>query len=158
MMRFSSVIIAALAAVLSRCHAFSLATHRHVILQHRATATVVAPSLLFMSSNSEMNDSDEPLMPTNAVDETNTDTMPNDNVDTTAAADLELLKQEIAALEENVKQTRHRVRATADQADDYTKSGYARKVAEMENMRRARSVSCIMCLCVCVFVLDDDDW
>lgn len=51
-----------------------------------------------------------------------------------------LLKQEIAALEAELKATRRQVADVSDRADEYTKSGYARAVAEMENMRRARSV------------------
>jgi hypothetical protein len=34
---------------------------------------------------------------------------------------------------------------TQESAEEYTKSGYARKVAEMENMRRLRSVSNFVC-------------
>jgi hypothetical protein len=51
------------------------------------------------------------------------------------------IKEEIARLETSLKDKRRAVSATLDKADDYTKPGYARKIAEMENMRRARSVS-----------------
>lgn len=50
------------------------------------------------------------------------------------------LKEEIAALESTLKTKRGTLSYTEDQIDQYSKAGYARKVAEMENMRRMRSV------------------
>lgn len=55
--------------------------------------------------------------------------------------ELVALKEEIASLESKIKETRRKTMAVSDRADEYSKEGYARKVAEMENMRRARSVS-----------------
>ena len=55
--------------------------------------------------------------------------------------ELVALKAEIAKLETDLKEKRRQVEYTSDQADEYSQAGYARKVAEMENMRRARSVS-----------------
>jgi hypothetical protein len=71
------------------------------------------------------------------------------------AAEVTALKDEIAALETSLKAQRRKVMQVSDEADEYTKSGYARQVAAMENMRRARSVR-IECVCdyvqrVCVF-------
>ena len=74
------------------------------------------------------------------------------------------LKEEIAKLELEVKSARRQLANINDEADEFTKTGYARKVAEMENMRRARSVRllgdpmiclsqvhvrlvCLVCLC-----------
>ena len=57
--------------------------------------------------------------------------------------ELTALKEGIAELEDELKQARRKVADVSDRADDFTQSGYARKVAEMENMRRARSVRCI---------------
>lgn len=54
--------------------------------------------------------------------------------------ELTAIKEEIEALERTLKEKRRALRGTEDKADEYTKSGYARKVAEMENMRRARSM------------------
>lgn len=51
------------------------------------------------------------------------------------------LKEEIAALESSLKSKRSTLMYTKDQLEEYSKAGYARKVAEMENMRRIRSVS-----------------
>jgi hypothetical protein len=51
------------------------------------------------------------------------------------------LKEEIAGLESTLKNKKNTLSYTQEQAEEYSKAGYARKVAEMENMRRARSVS-----------------
>ena len=51
------------------------------------------------------------------------------------------IKEEIAQLESTLKDKRRELAYVSDKAEEYSKSGYARKVAEMENMRRARSVS-----------------
>lgn len=59
------------------------------------------------------------------------------------------LKEEIAKLEAELKEKRRQVEYTADQADEYSQAGYARKVAEMENMRRARSVSHFLLSILC---------
>lgn len=49
------------------------------------------------------------------------------------------LKQEIANLESTLKAKQSTLNYAKDQAETYSKAGYARKVAEMENMRRLRS-------------------
>ena len=58
------------------------------------------------------------------------------------------IKEEIAKMEQEIKSARRQLADINDRADDYTKTGYARKVAEMENMRRARSVSGTMFLMI----------
>jgi hypothetical protein len=55
--------------------------------------------------------------------------------------ELKAIREEIEQLESSLKEKRRELAYVSDKADEYTKSGYARKVAEMENMRRARSVS-----------------
>lgn len=52
---------------------------------------------------------------------------------------LTALKEEIAALEIELKTKRIKASNTQDLADDYTEKGYRRKCAEMDNMRRMRS-------------------
>lgn len=54
------------------------------------------------------------------------------------------LKQEIVDMEDTLKTSRRKLAELNDRADDYTSTGYARKVAEMENMRRARSVRFVL--------------
>jgi flagellar motility protein MotE (MotC chaperone) len=51
------------------------------------------------------------------------------------------LKEEIAQLESTLKNKKTTLSYTQDQIEEFSKGGYARKVAEMENMRRVRSVS-----------------
>ena len=51
------------------------------------------------------------------------------------------IKAEIADLESTLKEKKSQILYLQDAADLNSKAGYARKVAEMENMRRARSVS-----------------
>ena len=51
------------------------------------------------------------------------------------------IKQEIADLEQQLKEKKSQMNYLQDAADLNSKAGYARKVAEMENMRRTRSVS-----------------
>lgn len=107
---------------------------------------------------------------------------PEENVDTEARADaaqeeapeeeeppedpeVVAVKDEIAQLESTLKEKRRELAYISDKAEEYSKSGYARKVAEMENMRRARSVSVLSilscwtryflsCLTVGCFTLD----
>lgn len=50
------------------------------------------------------------------------------------------LKAEIEDLEASLSSKRRKLREAQDAAELYTKAGYARKVAEMENMRRVRSM------------------
>ena len=51
------------------------------------------------------------------------------------------LKEEIAKLESELKSKQSTLAYNQDQVEEYSKTGYARKVAEMENMRRVRNVS-----------------
>lgn len=51
------------------------------------------------------------------------------------------LKAKIAELEKTLKAKRSELQYVRDSADDYSKTGYARQVAQMENMKRVRSVS-----------------
>jgi hypothetical protein len=51
------------------------------------------------------------------------------------------LKQEIANLASDLKAKQSTLSYVQSQVDEYSKGGYARKVAGMETMRRVRSVS-----------------
>jgi len=55
--------------------------------------------------------------------------------------ELTAIKQEIVNLESSLKAKKSEIQYLQDAADLNSKAGYARKVAEMQNMRRARSVS-----------------
>jgi hypothetical protein len=65
--------------------------------------------------------------------------------------ELAALKEEIKTLELTLKSRRQQVQTMQDRAEHYSKAGYARKVAEMENMRRDRSVSRCSCYYCGVF-------
>ena len=75
-------------------------------------------------------------------DEEETDDEDEEEDEDEPAEDPEIvaLKEEIAKLEVAVKEKRRHVRSTSDRADDFSKAGYARRVAEMEQMRRTRTV------------------
>ena len=55
--------------------------------------------------------------------------------------ELVALKEEISAMEKTLKERRVQVALTADTADEFSSGGYARKVAEMEQMRKNKRVS-----------------
>lgn len=58
--------------------------------------------------------------------------------------ELTALKEQIAQLEKDLKHKRQQVALTVDRADEFTDAGYARKVAEMEQMQRTRRVSSVL--------------
>jgi len=60
------------------------------------------------------------------------------------------LKQEIANLESALKARERDLMYQQEKLEEYSKGGYARRVAEMETMRRARSVSHTTTCCCCV--------
>jgi capsule polysaccharide export protein KpsE/RkpR len=55
--------------------------------------------------------------------------------------DITALKTEIEQLEQELKAKKSSLMYAQDQVEEYSKAGYARAVAEMENMRRVRLVS-----------------
>lgn len=55
--------------------------------------------------------------------------------------DITALKKEIEQLEQDLKTKKSSLMYAQDQVEEYSKAGYARAVAEMENMRRVRLVS-----------------
>jgi hypothetical protein len=61
---------------------------------------------------------------------------------------LEQLKQDIADLESKIRTQRDRLSYVQNDLDDYSKAGYARKVAEMEQMRRNQRVRVLFALCL----------
>lgn len=51
------------------------------------------------------------------------------------------LKERISELESTLTEKKSSLQYNLEKCEEYSKSGYARKVAEMENMKRVRSVS-----------------
>ncbi|KAG7343014.1 GrpE-domain containing protein [Nitzschia inconspicua] len=60
-------------------------------------------------------------------------TTSNENPEVTA------LKEEIAKLESTLAEEKSKLEAALEECEEYSKTGYARKVADMENMKRVRS-------------------
>ena len=66
------------------------------------------------------------------------------------------LKADIAEHEATLAKAQSSLQYALDQCEEYSKTGYARKVAEMENMRRVRSVSTFVLFVIVLVVVDDD--
>ena len=64
--------------------------------------------------------------------------------------ELKDLKEKIAELESTLVAKKSSLQYNLEQCEEFSKSGYTRKVAEMENMKRVRSVS--FCTSVCLYV------
>ena len=64
------------------------------------------------------------------------------------------IKKEISELETNLKQKNRDLDSLEKLSEQYTRGGYARKVAEMEGFRKSRNVSLLTCL-FCLYVLFD---
>ena len=94
-------------------------------------------------NNEENTHTDDPTATTAAASE---EEVPVADDDAEEDPEITALKEEIASLETELKMVRRKVADVSDRADDFTQPGYARKVAEMENMRRARSVRLLACL------------
>jgi molecular chaperone GrpE (heat shock protein) len=108
------------------------------VLAHPTLFT--SSTTLLRSSGSSGVENDETARTTRASAEPAADNEP-DTPKKEAEEDPELvaLKQEIASVESALKAKKRTLLATRDSVEEYSKQGYARKVAEMENMRRNRS-------------------
>jgi len=129
------------------CDAFSiLSTHPTLPMPtsySRPTAAYVSP--LFQSQSDSVGDEEgpasssteeEPVQEEEDNDENNEDETPEEPKED---PEVTKIKEENAELEASLKSKREKIQYLQDSADDYSKAGYARKVAQMENMRRARS-------------------
>ena len=101
------------------------------------------PSALWMSNENEENVDTEAR--TEAPDSEGEEA-PTEEQEPQEDPEIVAIKEEIAQLESTLKEKRRELAYVSDKAEEYSKGGYARKVAEMENMRRARSVSAQSCL------------
>jgi len=61
-----------------------------------------------------------------------------EEVESEEDAALRELKEKIAKMEATLNEKKSTLQYTSDKADEFSQAGYARKVAEMENMRRIR--------------------
>lgn len=76
-----------------------------------------------------------------SAEELSSEEVEDDLEETSEDPEVAALKEEIALLEAQLKTKKSSLSYALDQIDEYSKAGYARAVAEMENMRRVRSVS-----------------
>ena len=115
--------------------AIALLAHASAFVVRSPSAKLRAP-LLFMSEQPPSAD-DQPTPEETpeaaAAAEQQPEEIPED-------PEITALKEDIKRLESELQQKRRDLAYTSDRADEYSQSGYARKVAEMENMRRARTV------------------
>lgn len=119
-----------------------------------SSKTFSSPSLLYLSADGRQeeveteNETAEPVVDEAAAQEStqkdDVETAEQEEEEEQEDPELVALKEEIAQLESSLKEKRRQVANTNDRAEDFSKAGYARKVAEMENMRRARSVRTIV--------------
>jgi vancomycin resistance protein YoaR len=137
----------------STVHGFSPSSQRRAFGLVNQHAQTHAPTYtrVWMADEDTAN-GDDSVEASEETVEASEETVEVSEVDESKAAaeseeDIELtaLKEEIKQLESTLKSKRTNLSYTQESAEEYTKSGYARKVAEMENMRRLRSVSNFVC-------------
>mmetsp|Transcript_30171 Transcript_30171/g.64688 ORF Transcript_30171/g.64688 Transcript_30171/m.64688 type:complete len:278 (+) Transcript_30171:193-1026(+) len=116
--------------------AFSLSNesnlHRGTIA--KITRTQLQPAPRTTGSTLHMAEEDEASEGTEGTDDEGEDEEgPPEDPEVTA------LKESIAELEAALADKKSKLQYELEQCDDYSKGGYARKVADMENMKRVRS-------------------
>ena len=137
---FCPHLLALLALLMSFSHAYVIG---RLLAPHRAPASSssFSPTVVSMSSPEGAASGEEEVETEGSPAATNEEESEEEEEQEPEDAELVALKEEIAQMEDTLKQRRRKLADTEDAADGYTKTGYARKVAEMENMRRARGVS-----------------
>lgn len=121
-------LLALVGAMMSETSAFSL-NGRCVAPVKEAT---MPRSVLYMSEEAAEEAAPEEEVPEAAEEE---DQGPPEDPEITA------LKESIAELEATLADKKSKIQYELERCEEYSKSGYARKVADMENMKRVRSVS-----------------
>jgi hypothetical protein len=116
---------------------------RHWVVVTKPTPRAAAAADDSSNSSSETTEKEMALTDIttkNDEDDTSDEKGETDDLKKEEAAALAALKADIDKLGAQLKDKRRQLAYTADQAEELSAAGYARKVAEMENMRRARSV------------------
>jgi hypothetical protein len=85
-----------------------------------------------------------------SVDESASDEAEEEEEGPPEDPELTALKESIAELEATLADKKSKLQYELEKCEEYSKSGYARKVADMENMKRVRSVSSSSCCSTCV--------
>ena len=120
------------------CNAFSL-NRKSAVCRHAIGKTTVVRTTgtkIYMSEETE----ESQLGEESASDDnesTEEEEGPPEDPEVTA------LKESIAELEGTLADKKSKLQYELERCEEYSKSGYARKVADMENMKRVRSVSTI---------------
>jgi len=117
------------------CNAFSLNSRsgaaRHVSIQQTSVVRTTGSSL-YMSEEAEVSEGEEEIAG-DSNESTEEEEGPPEDPEVTA------LKESIAELEATLANKKSKIQYELEKCEEYSKSGYARKVADMENMKRVRS-------------------
>ena len=134
----SKLICLALVGGMLQADAFSLNGQRATVASLRdVTQPQVAPTTLYMSEEAE-EAPEEPVAEEGDAAEEEPEEPPED-------PEVTALKESIAELEATLADKKSKLQYELEKCEEYSKSGYARKVADMENMKRVRSVSGVEC-------------
>jgi len=146
MLKFASFALSVLALNPSAIEGFSITSKTRLTTFSTQTAPSFAPRtnlVLNASEGSEASDEAEEVAaeltdeePKEAA-ESEADEEPEEEVD----EELEAIKKEIAELENTLKNKNRELNSIEKMGEQYTKGGYARKVAEMEQFRKNRVAS-----------------
>ena len=131
-----------------------------------ATAATATTTTLLMSEEDQQQEEEQETTTSSSDDSTDDEKEEEEEKKPEESPEVTDLKEKIAKLESTVAEKKSSLQYNLEQIEEYSKSGYARKVAEMENMKRVRSVSLFFfinlynklfiyfwCVCVwCVFV------
>jgi len=120
--------------------AFSLSSKIITECRYAFQPTLVASprttkSVLYMAEEGELSEGDDESVDESASDDNDPveEETPPEDPEVTA------LKESIAELESNLAGKKSKLQYELEKCEEYSKSGYARKVADMENMKRVRS-------------------
>ena len=107
-----------------------------------ATAATATTTTLLMSEEDQQQEEEQETT-TSSSDDSTDDEKEEEEEEKKPEESPEVtdLKEKIAKLESTVAEKKSSLQYNLEQIEEYSKSGYARKVAEMENMKRVRSVS-----------------
>lgn len=147
-MTFYSALVVCLALVASAftfesCHAFSLGLPRATTqtCSFPTTTMTVRPTISALRAADEGSSEAEESVAEAVEEGEAAEEEPQEDEGEKEDPDVKALKDEIVELEKTLKAKKSQIQYLKDSNETYSKAGYARKVAEMENMRRARSVS-----------------
>ena len=119
--------------------------HRPQIMQlHHgcsAVATTATTTTLLMSEEDQQQEEEQETTTSSSEDSTDDEKEEEEEKKPEESPEVTDLKEKIAKLESTVAEKKSSLQYNLEQIEEYSKSGYARKVAEMENMKRVRSVS-----------------